>query len=200
MTKQHVFIDESGDPGFKSNSSHYFAFALIVFETDENAEITDNILSKIAHESRHKSEFKYSKTCHNVKDIFFKGISQCPFRAKVLYVNKMLIQSDALRKNPNNFYNYFLKQVITHAQLSNASIKLDGKKDAVKKELVSYIRAQAEKSVYKIKYEDSKNNRLIQLADMIVGLVAHAYAPNGTPEQKKWLKLVQSKIDIWQFK
>ena len=105
-----------------------------------------------------------------------------------------------MRNNANKFYNFFLKQVITHAQLSDASLKLDGKKDTVKKELVSYIRAQAQKEVAKIRYEDSKNNRLIQLADMIAGLVNHAYSANATLEQKEWVKILKNKLDIWQFK
>ena len=194
MTKQLVFIDESGDAGFKSGSSPDFAFALIVFSDPQDAEATDKIMCEIASFSKHKPEFKYSKTCNNVKDVFFNMISKCPFRAKVLYVNKLSINSLELRRDANKFYNYFLKQVITHANLSKASIKIDGKKDTVKRELISYIKSQAKESVSKIKYEDSKNNRLIQLADMIVGLVIHAYSPNATPEQKSWLKKNKTKI------
>lgn len=200
MKRQIVFIDESGDPGFKASSSQNFAFALITFDENEHAEITDKIISNLAIVAKHKSEFKYSKTCNNVKDIFFRGIVGCPFRAKVLYVNKMIVQSDSLRNDANKFYNFFLKQVITHAQLKRASIKLDGKKDTVKRELISYIRTQAKEAVYTIKYEDSKNNRLIQLADMIVGLVIHACAPTASEQQKEWLKILKRKIDIWQFK
>ena len=200
MTNQLVFIDESGDAGFKSNSSQNFAFALIIFNNANNAELLDKAISQIAILSKHKPEFKYSKTCNKVKEIFFNEIAKYPFSVKAIYVNKMLIQSAELRQDANKFYNYFLKQVIMHANLQGASIKIDGKKDAVKKELVNYIRTQAKSSVAKIKYEDSKNNRLIQLADMIVGLVIHAYAPTATPEQKKWLNLLKSKLDIWQFK
>lgn len=200
MTKQLVFIDESGDPGFKSNSSTSFAFSLVIFETPEQAENTEAAINHAAVLSRHLSEFKYSKTCTRVKDTFFKEIAKCPFRAKIIYVNKMLITSDELRTNANSFYNYFLKQVITHAQLESAYLKLDGKKDNVKMELVNYIRSQAKTAVAKIKCEDSKNNRLIQLADMLVGLASHACAPNATLEQKNWLRLLKNKLDIWQFK
>nr|DAE15332.1 MAG TPA: Protein of unknown function (DUF3800) [Siphoviridae sp. ct5qs5] len=200
MTKQLVFIDESGDPGFKAKSSANFSFALVVFEDTEQAEEAEKAINNAAVLSRHLSEFKYSKTCNHVKDIFFNEISKCSFRAKALYVNKMEITSEELRNNANKFYNFFLKQVITHAQLSDASLKLDGKKDTVKKELVSYIRAQAQKEVAKIRYEDSKNNRLIQLADMIAGLVNHAYSANATLEQKEWVKILKNKLDIWQFK
>lgn len=200
MPKQLVFIDESGDAGFKSNSSQNFAFALIIFDDMNNVEAVDKVISQIAVLCKHKPEFKYSKTCNRVKEIFFSEIAKCHFNAKVIYVNKMIIQSPELRRDANKFYNYFLKQVITHANLENASIKIDGKKDTVKQELVNYLRTQAKESVSKIKYEDSKNNRLIQLADMIVGLVIHACAPAATPEQKKWLKLLKSKLDIWQFK
>ena len=112
----------------------------------------------------------------------------------------MLVTSSELRSNANKFYNYFLKQVLTHAKLSNASVKLDGKKDSVKTELINYIRSQAGNNVSKIKYENSKNNRLIQLADMIVGLTIHAYSPAATKEQKTWLKMINKKLDIWSFK
>lgn len=200
VSKQIVFIDESGDPGFKTNSSQNFAFALIIFENGEDAEETELAIHQAAARSRHLSEFKYSKTCNKVKDVFFEEIANCPFRAKVLYVNKMLVNSSALRSNANKFYNYFLKQVLTHANLNKASVKLDGKKDSVKMELVNYIRTQAGNTVAKIKYEDSKNNRLIQLADMIVGLTIHAYAPNATQTQKEWLKKIKRKLDIWSFK
>lgn len=200
MTKQKVFIDESGDPGFKTSSSQNFAFALIIFEEDIAAEETDKEISHLAKIAHHNAEFKYSKTCDKVKDVFFNGIIKCPFRAKVLYVNKIIVHSSELRQDANKFYNYFLKQVITHANLENASIKIDGKKDTVKQELVNYLRTQAKTSIAKIKYEDSKNNRLIQLADMVVGLVNHAYSPNATPQQKAWLRLIKRKLDIWPFK
>ena len=200
MSNQLVFIDESGDPGFKSSSSTSFAFSLIVFENPAHAEETEKVIKNIAAEAHHLSEFKYSKTCTRVKDLFFKEITKCPFRAKVIYVNKMLVTSEELRHNANKFYNYFLKQAITHACLKGASLKLDGKKDSVKKELVTYLRTQAKNNVAKIKYEDSKNNRLIQLADMIVGLVSHACSPLATAEQRQWLKCMKNKLDIWQFK
>lgn len=200
MPKQLVFIDESGDAGFKSSSSQNFAFALIVFNNMDNAQILDDAISQIAITCKHKSEFKYSKTCNKVKDAFFTGIARYNFNAKVIYVNKLVIQSPELRRDANKFYNFFLKQVITHANLDKASIKIDGKKDSVKQELVNYLRTQAKECVSKIKYEDSKNNRLIQLADMIVGLVIHACAPTSTIEQRKWLQILKPKLDIWHFK
>ena len=83
MTKQLVFIDESGDPGFKEKSSVSFSFALVVFENAEQAEEVEKAINHAAVLSRHLSEFKYSKTCNRVKDIFFHEISSpyCVFSA-----------------------------------------------------------------------------------------------------------------------
>lgn len=61
MTKQLVFIDESGDPGFKAKSSANFSFALVVFEDTEQAEEAEKAINNAAVLSRHLSEFKYSK-------------------------------------------------------------------------------------------------------------------------------------------
>lgn len=48
MTKQLVFIDESGDPGFKEKSSVSFSFALVVFENAEQAEEVEKAINHAA--------------------------------------------------------------------------------------------------------------------------------------------------------
>jgi len=200
MKKQLVFIDECGDPGFKSNSSTSFAFAMVIFNSTEDAAKTEELIKLAEKKSRNKPEFKFSKTSHSVKDIFFNTIADAPFYAKVLYVNKLLIEQPALRKEPKKFYNYFLKQLITHTDIQDAIIKLDGDHDATKKELTSYLRSQTHHVIKKIQLEDSKRNSLIQLADMIVGLVCHANSPSVTEDQKKWMNLLHKKVAVWRFK
>lgn len=200
MKKQIVFIDESGDAGFnKRGASPYFAFVLVIFDDQEDAEITEVKLQKIAELTKLKTEFKFSKTCNNIKNVFFSEICDCNFRVKSIYINKDIIYSDFLKNSSSYFYNYILKNVLLHAGLTNASVKLDGKKTKFKKELVTYIKRYARHAVKKFSFEDSKNNRLIQLADMIVGLIVHYNSPNATDDQKKWYKNICRKISPWDF-
>ena len=200
MKKQLVFIDECGDPGFKSNSSPNFAFAMVIFNSSDDATKTEELIKSAELKSKNKPEFKFSKTSRSVKEIFFNTVSEAPFYAKVLYVNKLLIEQPALRKEPKKFYNYFLKQLITHADIQDAIIKLDGDHNATKKELASYLRSQTKHVIKKIQLEDSKRNSLIQLADMVVGLVCHANSPSVTDDQKRWMHMLRKKIDVWRFK
>lgn len=202
MPKQIVFIDESGDAGFNQNgASAYFAFVLVIFDSHEAACETEKKIEEIAQQTRVRSEFKFSKTCNNVKEAFFSQIGICDFHAKIIYVDKQSIRSDFLKGSANAFYNYILKSVLTHSGLNNAIVKLDGKKTKFKQELTTYIKRHARDAVKKFSFEDSKNNRLIQLADMIVGLTVHCNQPTATDDQKRWYKAIDHKIvSPWNFR
>ena len=65
--KQLVFIDDSGDPGFKANSSSHFVMACALFMSDETAEQVAEELRTL-RESKgwgDKAEFKFTKTRKN---------------------------------------------------------------------------------------------------------------------------------------
>jgi hypothetical protein len=65
-----VFIDESGDPGFKLNkgSTASFTAALVAFRDHEQARLAQQAIERLAERLRIRPEFKFSKCRPEVRD------------------------------------------------------------------------------------------------------------------------------------
>jgi len=56
-----VTIDESGCPGFKSGSSTHYVLAMVIFDTDRDAENTAHVINNLSKEIKSKREFHFNK-------------------------------------------------------------------------------------------------------------------------------------------
>ena len=67
-----VYIDESGDAGFKvdQGSSPVFVAAMVIFDDAEDAALTRGLIKGSAARQLHKGEFKFSKSRDEVRDRF----------------------------------------------------------------------------------------------------------------------------------
>lgn len=202
-----VFIDESGDPGFKlgRGSTSHFVVAMVIFDKNEDAEFTAKVIKDALMDLKIRPEFKFSKTSDNKKDEFFSRVSKCKFRVRALVVDKEKIYSKNLREDDEKFYSYFVRLLIDFRELklNNVSVKIDGSGDReFKKELNRYLRSQI-KSNLKLKIElvDSNNNYLIQLADMVAGAIAKSYPNKIRQANSSWKQSLGEKVEnIWDFK
>jgi hypothetical protein len=202
-----VLIDESGCAGFKlsKGSSSHFVIAMVIFNSDEVAEAASRAISDLKLSLGINTEFKFSKTSSERRDKFFDKMHNFDFKVRALVVNKAIIHSPQLRTDKSSFYNYFLKQLIHHdnSALINASIKIDGSGDKIfKRKLQAYLRQElSANKIKKFRFIDSKKDNLIQLADMVVGVIARSYKPERADASRLLEKLKQeNKIDnIWNF-
>lgn len=204
-----VLIDESGDTGFKNGSSRYFVLTMVVFPEKDDvgryqmAETTSQVIGDIKQEVRHKPEFHFTQCSHKIRQAFFQGLNKgsCDFRVYSLVVDKKKITSLHLKTNTKNFYNFILKQMLTHNPINGASIKIDGEKSKeFRKALGTYLRRGKEGMLAKLKFADSKNDYLIQLADMACGAIAYSYNRADKLEADIYRKLLGKRIvNVWEF-
>lgn len=205
-----VFIDDAGDPGFKldKGSSAYFVIACIIFDDNLDAEETALRIKRYRRSLgwRDDHEFKFNKTSKIIRLGFLEIIKNCNFRVRAIVADKSAIRSPQLRSNKNKFYNYMIKEVLSKSDGSvrNASIRLDGHEDrAYKKAATTYFRQQANPrgSVIKdMKFVNSKNDSLVQLADMVAGSLLRSTQPDKT-DKDVYLAVVNKRFeDIWYFK
>jgi hypothetical protein len=186
-----VFIDDSGDAGFKleKGSSRFFIIALVIFDDELEAEKTAVAVKELRRELGFPEdvEFKFFKSKHSVREKFLQTISSFQFRVRSLVVDKKLIKSDELRNNKNSFYSYIIKMVLKHSDGSilNAKVKIDGSGDRIfRRNFLTYLRKELNTNDRKIMHHcrlvDSKSNVLIQMADMVAGTIRRSYDEDKT--------------------
>lgn len=205
-----VFIDDSGDPGFKvdKGSSKYFVICCVIFTDNLEAEKTSLAIKELRRKLKKSDfyEFKFNKTNRKFRNAFFNTVKKYKFKVRAISVNKKVIYSQRLQTNKEDFYNYIIMQVIKHSKgkIKNAKLKFDRRGEiSIRNQLRAYLsRSLDNKSQHifrDLKFVDSRQNTLIQLADMIAGSIYY-YCSN---KDKSFLKILKSAgriEDIWEFK
>lgn len=182
-----VFIDESGDAGFKfeKGSSTHFVVTLILFTDNEEALKVDNHISEIKKRTNLRSdfEFHFHKTGDKICKYFLTEISKFDFRYFGVVVNKNELQKQKF-PSPQDFYNFTCGLVCQSAKnfLSQATVVIDGKKSKeFKTKLGNFLKNSLndkESKIFyikKVKMQDSGKNNLLQIADMVCGAVARSF-------------------------
>lgn len=200
-----VFIDESGDAGFKIGSSECLVISLVIFDDYSEADKTRDIIKTALQKTRQKPEFKFSRCSNENRDIFFQAVHGCKFRIRYICLRKKIMRSEYLRGNPTNFYNYALKMLIQHASLANAKVRIDGNgKKELNKALKTYLRLHSRpETIRTLRFVDSRREELIQLADMVASALARPHNAPGKSDASRWEQTIRSKIDKggeWIFK
>lgn len=205
-----VFIDDSGDPGFqtKKGSSAIFVICLVIFDDDLEAEKTSVAIKELRRKLKVSDfyEFKFNKSDTRFKKAFFNTVKSYKYRIRAIVVEKELIFSLRLKNYKENFYNYIIMQVLRQSKghVIHAKLKFDKRGEkAIRDQLRVYLSRELDNKNNNIfsdlKFVDSKQNTLIQLADMIAGSIFTSYTRNN----KVYLDILRKsdKIeDIWDFK
>ncbi len=206
-----VFIDDSGDAGFKLNrgSTEYFVISAVVFDDNLEAEKTAVAIKELRRNLgfSDKIEFKFNKSRKDVREKFLHAVNKFDFRIRSLVVDKKLIRSEELKNNKDSFYSYMIKTLLKYSNKSilEASIKIDGSGDRTfRRSFTSYLRKQLNSKQTKIikqcRLVNSKNNVLIQMADMIAGSVRRNRDIKKT-DHAIYRNIIKKHIeDEWPFK
>lgn len=207
-TGQLIFIDDSGDPGFKTDrgASRMFVIACIVFDSPYTAEFASAGIKVLKEKLGWKQirEFKFHRATEEQKDAFFKNIKNYDFRIRAVVVDKTKITEPELKKS-DTFYNYIITSVLQRFEdMNNARIRLDGSgsKDFRRRSTANLRKNLNQNKQYKVAnfaLEDSRGSALIQLADMVAGSIRAKYDPDKKIKQD-YLRIIKSKIDdIWEY-
>ncbi|MBI3443592.1 DUF3800 domain-containing protein [Candidatus Woesebacteria bacterium] len=205
-----VFIDDSGDPGFKidKGSSPVFVIACIIFDDELEAEKTAVAIKELRRELKKSDhfEFKFNKGNRGLRLKFLKRIASFKFRIRAIVFDKRKVRSHELKTSKQSFYNYAIKMVLKHnfGTIKEAKIRLDGHGDRLyKREVVRYLRKELnnkeERVFQKLQFVNSDTNVLIQMADMVAGAIYRRYAESKT-DAYDYIAVIRKKIeDLWEF-
>lgn len=207
-----VFLDDSGDPGFKvkKGSSPCFVIALAIFDDHLEAEACAVEIKKLRRELglSDQFEFKFSKCCDRFRVAFLTRVAQHKFRIRAIVMRKDVIYSEELRHSKESFYRYSIRMVLQHSfgAIQKARLKMDGHEDReFRRELQAYLRKQLQADrdgipiLEDLRIVDSKNNVLIQLADMVAGTLRRC-AEHQKQDAVHYRKIIEKRIEnVWDF-
>ncbi len=202
-----VFIDESGDTGLKvvAGSSRYFVISLVIFEDHEEAIACDRQIEELKSDLHiyQDSEFKFNKLSKEKRISFIKAVLPFSFYYFGIVIDKdpSKLYGDGF-KYKGSFYKYACNLVFQNAKpyLRDATVVIDGSGTReFKRQLQAYLRKKIGTGIIKkIKIQDSRNNNLIQLADMIAGSLHRSLTEkNDKDEYRKILGLKEMRVQIW---
>jgi hypothetical protein len=206
-----VFIDESGDAGFKisKGSSPNFVIAMAIFKDELVAEETALSIKKLRKKLGYHEhfEFKFNKCNKSHRELFFNTVKPYDFSIRAIVFNKAKLYSSHLRETKNDFYSFALRMVLEHNDdmIKNAKIRLNGSGEkSFRQQLTTYLRkslnTKNSRIMQNLRFRDSSQDVLIQLADMIAGSIRRYY-DKSTLDWNVYRKLLKTKEDdIWLFK
>ena len=204
--KQLIFIDDSGDPGFKfkRGSSQLFVIACVIFNSRISAECTATELKTLKKQMgwKQEREFKFHRANDKQKKQFFDTVEKHDFQIRAIVVDKTKISEPSFKRS-DSFYGYVIQKVLDDYEGMNlARISLDGSGNRnFRKRSTAKIRQAVNKGSRKMaefRLVDSKDSVLIQLADMVAGAIGAKY--DKTKRFKHdYLRMLKSQIDDIQF-
>jgi len=212
-----IYIDESGDLGFSSQSSEFFsigyAFTYNRFPTAEN-KIIKHTLNKINKKRKNKKrklkEFKFSNDSTVTKNKFLNKIKDMNIILGMICISKDSVK-ETLKKDPARLYRFVIGDTILtqlvrdyftrHDPYNSIRFVIDrslsesGRKEFNKycEEKTSFRSWEQDRRIdYNISiiHEDSEAVRMLQVADYVAGSIQRKFERNDS----QFYDLIKHKI------
>jgi hypothetical protein len=205
-----VFIDESGDPGMPPGGSRsaFFTVTLVIIQNHQEAAALERRIAELRRELRlpETFEFHFSKLKGAWREVFLRAVAPHDWRYFSIVLNKARLTGKGFQF-PDPFYKYTFNLVFQNAKphLRDAIVVIDGSGGReFRAQLSTYLRkrvneeGEAAKAIHKVKLQDSRQNTLLQLADMVCGAVARSYtAPEERGALRKLISSREMQVQFW---
>ncbi len=213
MTTMLVFIDESGDSGFKfgRGSSTYFVVTAVIFGSNFNADACDRSIEELRRTLRVSPfyEFHFAESPDSIRERFLCRAVTERFAYHAFVLNKRKLYGEMFQ-DATTFYNFAVSIVCENARplLVDAKVVIDKCGDrAFKRQLEKHLKQKMTDEdgtcrIRKVGMEASHTNNLVQLADMICGAVARSFNAEGAAAWR-FRRLIQSRekrVQLWPKK
>lgn len=209
----HVFIDDSGDGGFKfdKGSSTHLIMAACVFHDPTEIEKLKALSEHCASSNGHRREFKFNRTKERLKECYFNCTAPTRFNIRAIHADKRRIYSEKLHEG-KALKSYLIRMLLTRnfGQIHNARIVIDGQDTqgfGVPDEeyLLKMVNRETPGTIHSVRFRDSREDRGLQAADMAAGAISRALQ-EGPKSRKttKYLYPIKPRFDypmgtIWNF-
>ncbi len=179
-----VFVDESGDTGFRfgAGSSEFFTVTLVLFQDRNAALACQNAIASLRRASKRTREYRFASCNHRTRIRFLEAVRGHAFEYASIVMNKRQLYGQGFRyKEP--FIKIAMKYVFGNVadRLRSAKVVVDSNGDRdFRRTLQTYLKREIRPDgknspIQKVESKPSDRDDLIQLADMTCGAVARSF-------------------------
>ena len=203
LQKSFVAVDDSGDAGLKDGSSDFFSVAAVVFTDTLEAETVSSEIKKLKRLLGWSDwrEFRFNKMNRELRIRFIEAVVLFDFKLYAFYIDKSQIDSAKIPNDWDSLYNQIILRLLESIPLQNAIIRIDGRYGKkYMRQTESFFRRELNTKEHKaesVKFVDSQDSVLIQLADISVGSVNRSLQTKKTDSQD-YIGLLRGKIQSIQ--
>lgn len=206
-----AYVDESGsnvlDTTDRKESNLFICVAVLVKEA--NKKICKEGLEEISNRLNSGAEIKSSKIGknHNLRMNFLEGVVTLPFQYSAIVINKDYIYKDSGLRYKSSFYKYTNSMLYCNLIRITDNLHVFADQYGSKEFMESFANYFKTKGYPDLFYSfdhhflDSKKERLLQLADIIAGTLAHSYdeqkKSKHTSKYRQLLKQKELHIEVW---
>lgn len=135
--------------------------------------------------------------------VFFAAVRECAFTVRAIVVEKERVRSPERFAGKEKFFQFFLDALVRRNvdALRDATIVIDGTTSRIfgSKLRATLCRGLPAGALKNVRFEDSRSDALVQLADMCAGAIARAHKPDRT-RAGRWLEAIRPRIgEIWKY-
>jgi hypothetical protein len=193
----HIFLDESGDLGFHSNSSNHIVIALLI---TKNPLAIQRCIKKIRQRKLKKKlkelpEIKFNKSNDNIREKTLKCIAKEPVDIAYIVLNKNRVNPDR-QFHKQKIYNFITGHLMRSLPFeSDIHSKLIVDKRSCSKiiryDFDQYVKEKATFNL-DITHENSEYNQCLQATDFIAGAIYRKYESGDD----RFYNLIKDRIAI----
>ena len=200
---RYIFLDESGELGFKDLSSKYFIITLLSCDEGEIYALR-RIIKKVRQKIIKKKlkrypELKGNNSSNSIRKDVLERFKNTNSEIFVVILEKSKVY-EYLREKKNKLYNYISNLILNECSFDNPSVCLIVDKSktnrSLREDFDNYIRKKLnEKSNFHkilIKHENSQNELCLQVLDF----VSWAIFRNYEHKDPSFLEIIKDKIVI----
>ncbi len=200
-----IYLDESGNTApliRPSATRHFVLVALMVHDRDD----VERAIQQLRHQLRFQKEFKSHKTPFNIRIALLKMAVSLGLSFDVIVVNKELLSVEWQRRRGLELYEAMTTELLAGvaASLKNATLIIDEvdwhQTALLRKRIRAAINpprpsSENPKRIKKVSGHNSRQNDLLQLADVVVGSVFRARERHDI----RCLKVIEPRIRWHKF-
>lgn len=197
MNSIHIYLDESGDLGFNSESSNHIVIALLITKSPYKIErcIKRIRQRKLKKKLKELPEIKFNKSSNHIREKTLACIAKESIEIAYIVLDKNGLNPGRQhhKQEVYNFITGYLLSCLPYGNTTRSKLVVDKRisSKVIRADFDQYVKQKASFKV-EITHENSEYNKCLQAVDFIAGAIFRKYESSDN----RFYDIIKDKIKV----